>query len=305
MKKYILYIVAIMLVICMAAFPCAATEMSSEVVVDTTEETVTETVVETSGQVGAETSEMGTEMILDSEAASEIIDVLENADSKAQAILSIAERLGISAEEAEAIVNSIIEVGDKYLGQSQWWIGFKKDIQDNMSFWVTVIVCIVAVLAIVGGAFILLAKTNPTMNKAMFGMNEFLKNAQESEQANSQTLGEMRQIVVDAAAKEELYEKIIVEKDNALLALSEQIKALESSAEKERKNMLLAESYNLQILKLICSRTSLPLADKAAIDLWYSRAMESLKSEMSAEDIKKIENVAVVLNNASEGEQNG
>ncbi len=303
MKKYILYIVAIMLVVCLAALPCAATEISSEVVVDTTEETVTETVVETSGQVGAETSEMGTEMILDSEAASEIIDVLENADSKAQAILSIAERLGISAEEAEAIVNSIIDVGDKYLGQSQWWIGFKKDIQDNMSFWVTVIVCIVAVLAIVGGAFILLAKTNPTMNKAMLGMDEFLKNAQKSEQANSQTLGEMRQIVADAAAKEEIYEKIISEKENALLALSEQIKALESSAEKERKNMLLAESYNLQILKLICSRTSLPLADKAAIDLWYSRAMESLKSEMSAEDIKKIENVAVTLENV--GEQNG
>ncbi len=303
MKKYILYIVAIMLVICMAAFPCAATETSSEVVVDTTEETVTETVVETSGQVGEDTSEMVTEMILDSEAASEIIDVLENADSKAQAILSIAERLGISAEEAEAIVNSIIDVGDKYLGQSQLWIGFKKDIQDNMSFWVTVIVCIVAVLAIVGGAFILLAKTNPTMNKAMLGMDAFLKSARKSEKANSQTLGEMRQIVADAAAKEELYEKIIVEKDNALLALSEQIKALEGSAEKERKNMLLAESYNLQILKLICSRTSLPLADKAAIDLWYSRAMESLKSEMSAEDIKKIENVAVTLDNV--GEQNG
>lgn len=280
--KRILILIATILIFCMTIIPVAAEE-SGETAPVVTEE-ITEIITEST-----------TEIHIDEEVASEVVGIIEQSESKADAILATAEKLGITAEEAEAIINSVLEFGDLYLGESAWWLGFKDDIQKNMNFWVTVIVCIAAVIAIIGVIFVLLAKTNPTMRKAMFGMDDALKIAREQSDANSQTLGKIEKLALDTAAKDEAYNKIIDEKEDRIMQLSKQIKDLQIANKKERRSMVLAESYNLQILRLLCSRTALPLQDKAAIDLWFTKANESLKSELSAEDIKKIDTIATTL----------
>ena len=99
----------------------------------------------------------------------------------------------------------------------------------------------------------------------------------------------MKEIFLKAAEKEEVFERLIEQKEEVIKTLTEKIKDLEEKSESERVNMVSAEIYNLRILKLICDRTAMPLTDKATIDLFYAKGLDALKAELSAEDVEKIE----------------
>ena len=236
-----------------------------------------------------------TEVHIDEEVASEIENIIANAESKSDAIISVSEKLGVTVKDAEEIVDSFIAAGDKYFGDDPHWEELKKNIFENKNFWITVVLCILSGLTIFGMIFVFVAKVIPAINKSNFGTSEMFKLSSGMKEANSQTLGKIEELAAKVAEKDEAYNKLLAEKEEHIEKLVERIAEMKAAAEKERRSMVLAESYNLQILKLICSRTALPLADKAAIDLWYTKAMESLKSELSVEDIKKIENVAAKL----------
>ena len=105
----------------------------------------------------------GTNSTLDSEAISEVIDIIETSDSKAEAVLAVVKLLGVSTEEAEEIINALIAVGDEYLGQSDAWVGFKKDVQENMKFWAVVIACLASVITIAGVIFVFIGRVNPEL----------------------------------------------------------------------------------------------------------------------------------------------
>ena len=220
--------------------------------------------------------------------AEDVIDALEGATNKTEAIFAVAQKLGVTTDEAEKIVNSVIEYGDEYFGDASWWSTLKSDVRENMTFWVTVIVAIAAILAIAGGVFVLIGKINPTMRRALFGVEDVLKTAKAQSTDVSATLNSIKESAKVAF-------DLLADKSVVIEALTEEIKQLYTANEKERKSMVAAELYNLQILKLICSRTALPLADKAAVDLWYTKAIDSLKSELSPEDIEKMESIAAVL----------
>ena len=224
-----------------------------------------------------------------------VMDALEESKNKTEAILAVAQKLGITTDEAEEIVNAVIKYGDEYFGDASWWSVFKTDVRENMTFWVTVIVAIAAILAIVGGVFVLIGKINPTMRRALFGVEDVLKNTTKEAEEISQTLANITNLAHDVAEKDEIYNKLIAEKEEHIEKLCEKIAEIEASAEKERRSMFFAGAYNLQILRIICSRTAMPLADKAAIDLWYTRGINFLKGELSPEDIAKIESMAATL----------
>lgn len=275
MKKIILYITVFALMFCMGTVAVCATEA---------EITELSTELSTEFESGADTE---TDAIIDPEAASEIIDIIESTDNRSDVILAIVTKYGCTPEEAEEILNTFIALGDKYLGENATWVGFKKDVQENTKFWVTAITCGVAALALLVGALVLLGKTNPTMRRAMFGMADALKMSEQQVQVNSQTLEKMEKLFAEAMEKEEYFEKTISEKDEQIIALSKHIKTLKTAIKKERSNMLFAEMYNLRMLKLICDRMTMPVADKSTIDHWYAKGIEAIKKELSAEDIEK------------------
>lgn len=287
MKKIIYVITTLVLLLCILV-PVSATESIIEA--DAVE---TEAVIET----GAGTT-------LDSEAVSEIVGALEG--DRGAAIIRLAERLGISLDEAEDIINAVLEVGDEELGDNKYWIAFRTDVQEDMQYWATAIVLIFAALVIAGGIFVLAGKTNPTVRKVAYILNDVVNTFKTGAEEQSQTIGKMREeqaaaleeirnAAKAAAEKEAKFEEIVKQKDAEIVTLVEHIEALEEANERERKNMLCAEMYNLQALKLTLSRTNLPLADKAVIDLWFARAEESLKSDMDPEDIDKIAAMSAVL----------
>ena len=283
MKKRILcYVISAIMVICFAVMmisPVSATEIeASETAV-----TVAETEVVTSSLT------------------TEVIDAIENTESRGEAILSLAQKLGITVEEAESIINTVIEVGDEYVGEKDWWESFKISVQEDMQFWTLVVVIAAALLTMFGGVFVLLSKTNPMMKKAMWGMAESLKVSDQIKQENSQTLGELKKIFEEAAKKEAAFERIIEEKEEYLTDLEAKIHALEEASQAEHTNMIEAEMYSLRILKLILDRTAMPLSDKSTIDLFYNKGVEALRKELSEEDIARIEETIATLDNVNSG----
>ena len=305
MKKIFCYILSIIVLLSALTLPIWATEAATEDIAEISSEIATESATDSVADADTDrVTELVADIItesatagitIDEEAASDIVGIIEGSSSKTQAIIDIAEKLGVTYEQAEGILNQMLAIGDKYIGENELWIGFKRDVSENLQFWVIVVACALSVLTIIVMIFIQVAKTNPMMRKSMFGMDKAIGICQTSQNENSQALGEMKALYTEAIKKETVYQKLIAEKEGDILELEKKIKCMDECAQREKTNMVLAESYNLQILKLICSRTALPLSDRAAIDLWYTRAMESLKNELSPEDIAKIDTIAAVI----------
>ena len=321
MKKILTFVITLA-ILAMATIVVGATDTTAVTVTEATETATTEAASE-STTVHIETTEAVTESItesaivndvatehvttdapteppvtnvpLDSEVISEVIDIIESSDSKAEAVLAVVELLGVSTEEAEDIINALIAVGDEYLGQSDAWVGFKKDVQENMKFWAVVIACLASVITIAGVIFVFIARVNPELARSMFGTAEALKICKNQTAEITDSLGAMVEFVKGYSEKEEAYNLLLAAKDEQIQKLIEEIKKIELESEKARRNMEMAETYNLQILKLICARSQMPLSDKATIDLWYTKATEALEGDLSEDDVKKIrENVAIL-----------
>jgi gas vesicle protein len=236
------------------------------------------------------------------EEAEEIVEVLENTSSKAEAILMVAERLGITAEEAERLIDVVLEVGDAHFGEDQWWIAFKNNAEEDIQYWTTTVVLFAAGLSVAGGAVVLLSRTNPNIRKIRYGVSETVKIAKENAEANSQSLGNITSLVTENNEKNEMQRQRIDEKEKQTAQLLEKITELEESNERERRDMLITEGYNLRMLKLIIDRTPLPLADKATIDLFYAKGMEPIRAGLSAEDLEKMDQTIATLDKTKNNE---
>jgi hypothetical protein len=275
MKTKILLIVIAVLVLCCIAATVIPVVVSAE---DTLPE---------SGTVSESTVAPSIE--INSEEAKEVIDVLENTSSKAEAILVLAERLGITAEDAETLINAVIDVGDEYFGQDQWWVAFKNNVQNDMQFWTVVVVAVLSVIAIVAGIFVIAVKAIPLMKKAHWKVSEDKETNKKIQEENSQTLGDLKNLFEESIKKEELYRKLVEEKEEYISQLETKLQGLQTK-------MVSAEMYNLRMLKLVCDRTAMPMQDKATIDLFYAKGIDTLKEELSAEDFEKIEKNLATLN---------
>jgi gas vesicle protein len=236
------------------------------------------------------------------EEAEEIVKVLENTSSKAEAILMVAEKLGITAEEAERLIDVVLEVGDAHFGEDQWWIAFKNNVEEDIQYWTTTVVLFAAGLSVAGGAVVLLSRTNPNIRKIRYGVSETVKIAKENAEANSQSLGNITSLVTENNEKNEMQRQRIDEKEKQTAQLLEKITELEESNERERRDMLITEGYNLRMLKLIIDRTPLPLADKATIDLFYAKGMEPIRAGLSAEDLEKMDQTIATLDKTKNNE---
>ena len=311
MKKIFCLITIALLVFVLAVSVCAdesavdteAINYESETIITTEADTATDTATETVAQETiVETpvepdvpSAIETVPEISKDDLSDIIGIIEESDNRSDVIMAIIEKFGCSQSEAEEILDTFLALGDKYLGTNDAWIGFKKDVQEDTQFWTMVIMCAVAVIFIIGGIFVLLGKTNPTIRRAMFGMNEALSVSKQQLDENSQTLAIMLKTVEESKKKEELYEATIAKKEEHIISLKEKISTIEERNEKERSHMLMAAAYNLRMLKLVCDRTRMPITDKSMIDLWYTKGIESIKDELNAEDIQKIDSMAAML----------
>lgn len=231
---------------------------------------------------------------IESEDASDVVDIIANAGSKADAIFAVAEKLGISYEDAEGIVNSVIAVGDKYLGDDAGWIRFKDSVQDNMEIWV-----IVAVLALVALSMLWYALSNHLKNRRLktveFNMSGMSKDVKEVKDKNSQTLEKIVEYAAEMKQKEEEHKEYVEKLVKQIVELKEENIAQDKELIKLQRDMINAEVSNLRMAKLICDRTRMPMADKATIDHYYATGVDPLMSDLPKEEAKQTEELTHTL----------
>ena len=278
MKKIFCIFTAVILMLSLSLV-VSATETEATV---ETEEAV-ETVIKTEEPIEIE-----------SEVAADIVDIISKAESKADAIFAVAERLGISYEDAETLVNSVLALGDKYLGENAGWVRFKDSVTANMEFWI-----IIAVLALVALGILWYSLTNHMKSRKLknveYNMVETTKIAAEARDINSQTLAKILEMAAEAEAREKEHKAYVEELITKIRDLKEENVEQDKELIKLQKDMLRAEISSLNIQKLICNRTRLPMADKATIENYFAEGVNPLLANLPEEEASAAEELARTL----------
>lgn len=318
MKRFWITLIAFIAAIICLSLACVYVSAS-----DVNEATVVEGLTENAAESEIEASETVTDaatvvtdvedvtesasMMIDGEAASEIVGIIEGSGTKAEAIIALAEKLGITTEEAEGLINSMLEVGDQYLGETKWWVGFKSSVEEDMQFWIMAAVIAVAALALLWYALSMRFKVASPVKRVDYALNSeggLFDTVKKSCDENSQTLGKMLKIAEESKAQVEIYVKEIAEKEEEILKKENEIVQLKEARIRESQDMLIAAACNLRMLKLVVDRTAMPITDKATIDLFYANGMQGIKAELSEEDFAKLEKRLAMLDSVG-GEKDG
>lgn len=264
MKKLI--IAAMLIAVLLFALPVSATEV----------ETTIETEV-----ISEDTAEIETTVAVDVEIGEEL--------SFSETVLAIADKLGISVEEAEDLVQSIREFGDEYFSDTDLWSRVTADMDAHPAKW-TIFGLLAALVLFLIGLLIKRAISDATtlsrikitlkdIRKALFGDEDeqsegsiramiAAKNGQIDELG-----GQVAQLGSENAALVAKTEAL----EQCVLALNEVIRKLESNSDTSLK---ITEESALQILQLLnlALDRKVPVTTKEARALWYSATQNKIKT---------------------------
>lgn len=236
---------------------------------------------------------------VDTVAPDEIDDMIESvvagvkdgALSMKDAILMVSEIAGMSKAKAEDLINKAISVGDSYLQDTGWWEGAKEKVMENLGFFTVCLIAFVDVLAII----VLVIKIKRSINNIDYGTAQVAKDSTDNKNAISQTLENLSETVTAALQSGDLTRVALIERDAQHTELEERLmQSLAKDAEMKRI-ILNTQSFILQSLKLIYSRTDLTLADKSVLDLWSATAEVLIEEGLGEEDKAKLADVNKIL----------
>lgn len=226
----------------------------------------------------------------------------EGSITLSDAIMALAEKAGMTKEEAEQLIESALIWGDSNLSERAWWEKIRASVQENTEFWVMALLAVVAIASIIGGAVTLFIGVQKRVKRIEYGTGRVMKDSDSNKEAISQTLGTLKDSYEKMCATLVEIENEKLKKDDVIISLQEELKGLKSKLEKTNKRMLQAELYNTQAHKLTLERSNLPMTDKSILSLWFAKAEDSLKSEMSESDLAVVTKVMETLKEADDND---
>ena len=260
MKKIICFLICAAIIFA-AVLPIAASETATEVVTEETTEAVTEVVTEAD---------------------------IDGAMSLSEMILALAQRFGISVEDAEELVGDVKNVGDKYLEGNSLWDKISEDIQKNPAKWTIYGIVALLVLFLIG---VLIKRV---INDALNGQRQriAIENIDKSINGDDDAPGNsLRELInkknddIDLLGEERVgLEKRVDELKLMTDMLSTKVECLSKIAEKMEKNsdtsLKMTEESALQILQLlnIALDRKVPITSKEARQIWYEHTQNNIKS---------------------------
>lgn len=264
MKKLI--IAAVLIAVLLFALPVSATEV----------ETTIETEV-----ISEDTAEIETTVAVDVEIGEEL--------SFSETVIAIADKLGISVEEAEDLVQSIREFGDEYFSDTDLWSRVTADMDAHPAKWTIFGLLAALVLFLIGLLIKRVISDATTLSRIKITLKEIRKALFGDEDEQSE--GSIRAMI---AAKNGQIDELggqvaqlgsenaaLVAKTEALeqcvLALNEVVRKLESNSDTSLK---ITEESALQILQLLnlALDRKVPVTTKEARALWYSATQNKIKT---------------------------
>ena len=293
MKK--IFIFLMVLALCMAVIlPVGAAETFEGTFESTENLSGSESVTESVEYTAESHSLSDSEFISETESQTEnIAAIIGDADSRLDAIVKIAAAMGITLDEAEALLDKMVALGDEHLADSDLWNDIRADILENPDRWIIVALVVLMLIALV--TFIIRGLIKNTTAQAATRANiiDIKENeAKISEKVNAATkklssiegehveikaemyelreLAEQMQRVVDASKAEtaRIHEMAIT-----MLTAVERIKADSASALKVNEEQAL---QTVQLLNIAMGR-NLPTVSKSTRKVWYEDAVSKIK----------------------------
>lgn len=260
MKKIICFLICAAIIFA-AVLPTAASETAEEVVTEETTEAVTEAVTEAD---------------------------IDGSMSLSEMILALAQKFGISVEDAEELVGDVKDVGDKYLEGNGLWDKISEDIQKNPAKWTIYGIVALLILFLIG---VLIKRV---INDALNGQRQriAIENIDKSINGDEDVPGNsLRELInkknddIDLLGNEHAgLEKRVDELKMTADLLTAKVEYLSKIAEKMEKNsdtsLKMTEESALQILQLlnIALDRKVPITSKEARQIWYEHTQNNIKS---------------------------
>ena len=216
-------------------------------------------------------------------------EIIKDSDTISDAIISVASKFGITIEDAEELVEDVVHLGDKYLGETEIWEVIKEDIAANPEKYVLIALCFLMFIALV--VFIIRWIVHNMSQLRTLKMNvTSLKKSVDGDDSDEGKASSLRALIT--AKNDEI--KALEEKDAALekevIKLREEAAAVTRAAEEVKKNttnaLNITQESALQIAQLLCiamDKGKMPVVSKEARELWYSNAQTKIKAAAGIE----------------------
>ena len=305
MKKIFYYIIAVVTVMCLAIVPAVATEAETEAI---TEGEIVETATEAIGAVTEteQVSEIDTETETETEADTEsetettdIVAILGDADSRLDAIVKLAGTMGITLEEAEALLDKMVAIGDEHFGEHDFWLNIRESIENNPDTWTIAILTVLMLLALV--IFLIRGLIKNTTAQATNKMN--IEDIKRTEAVNAQRLTEqsvklsgienehadIKAEIAEINAKCELTQRatdIALSKVEDILTkavdMLDKVKVIERNSANALKVNVEQALETVELLNIAMGR-KLPTVTEATRKVWRDNAVAKIKAFASEE----------------------
>ena len=291
MKK-IYFILTVIMIFALLTVGVSATEGESAVWTETSGKSEAEsfTVSET-GSEGESVTEYETgsetDILIGGDVEGETV-FTENEQTLSEAILAVAEELGISFEEAQRLVANALVLGEKYFAESDFWALIVEDVQENPARWTLLAAAFLVILFLIG---ILIkrvlsdAVTNQKMKMALEGISKALFGDEDGDGTSIKAMiAEKNEQIETLKAENAEQQKRIASLEKKATQLAEAIKGLIETVGKVESNsdtsLKLSEETALQILQLlnIAMDRKVPITTAEARQIWYEHTQNRIKT---------------------------
>jgi hypothetical protein len=203
-------------------------------------------------------------------------------------ILSVADEMGISFDEAQRLVANALVLGEKYFAESDIWALIVEDVQENPARWTLLAVAFLIILSLIG---ILIkrvlndAVTNQKMKMALEGISKALFGDEDGDGTSIKAMiAEKNEQIETLKTENAEQQKQIASLEEKATQLAEAIKVLIETVGKVESNsdtsLKLSEETALQILQLlnIAMDRKVPITTAEARQIWYEHTQNRIKT---------------------------
>lgn len=294
MKKTFIILIAVLVLIAISVtiLNVSATDETYEAVVEGTEESVVEgaeTVDETVTEAPAVEDSAEESANVDAEI---LMDAVSGAQSKTEAVLKIAELLGISVSDAEVLVNGFVAFGDEHFEESDMWLTIRDDIVTHPDKWTIIAIVALGFIALL--VFLIrglikntLTQTNTKLKLADINDHEIdvierLKSLKDENAAFKSSLDTVKDLVegeyIELKKENEELKELLETVRGLIEGESAAVDSLKANSE---TSLRVTEESALQILQLlnIAMDRKVPITTREARKLWYSDAVAKVKAK--------------------------
>ena len=201
-------------------------------------------------------------------------DIISGSESKTQAVIKLAEAMGITVEDAEALIDKFITFGDEHFEDSDLWVSLKQDVSEHPDKWIIIAIVALAFVALIVFLIRSVIKNTLTQTNTKLRMLSIEEHAAGVKKQVEAYKVELDEIKLEADEMRETLDTIL----EILIAESEAVGSLKSNSD---TSLRLTEESAFQILQLlnIAMDRKVPVVTGETRKIWYENAVNKLREK--------------------------